>query len=101
MAMSYVGSDGKLRIGLDSYFDNIWAYGYGMGVLQPSATKLRTVMTSAVPTSLRQVMFRPNSDGIADLTYSNFDDWKVLGWSTCKTLSDVQPTPVVQCGAQW
>ena len=35
MAMSYVDGTGKLRIGLNSYFDNEWSFAYGMSLLTP------------------------------------------------------------------
>jgi hypothetical protein len=100
MQMSYVGANGTLQIGLDSYFDNEWAYAYGIGVLQPSVSKFRTVFTSAVPNSLRGVFFRPNADGISDLTYRNFDDWKTLGRTTCTTVTATQTGPLA-CPPPW
>jgi hypothetical protein len=43
------------------------------------------------PDSLYQVTFRPHADGIANLTYSNKNDWPVLAWATCSVLEWVQP----------
>jgi hypothetical protein len=103
MAFSYVDANGTFRIGLDSHFDNVWAYGYGMGIMQPSSTKMRAVFTSAIPkpASLKKVFVRPHADGISDLTYRNYDDWKTLGWGTCATLAPTQSPAAVQCPAPW
>jgi hypothetical protein len=100
MQISYVHKYGTFRIGLDSYFDNVWAYAWGMGVVQPSTAKLRTVFTSAVPNSLRKVMFRPKADGISDLTYRDYDDWKALGWATCTMVTVTQTFPLL-CPPAW
>jgi hypothetical protein len=37
------------------------------------------------------VYVRPHADGIVDLPYRNFDDWKALAWGSCDDLSSLQP----------
>ena len=104
MEMSYVDPTGHLRIGLDSWFDNVWSYAFGVDLLQPGEVGLRAAESYSIPNapshpnSLNQVTFRPHADGMADLPYKNHDDWKVIGWGSCQTLRDVQPdTMKVAC----
>jgi hypothetical protein len=101
MAMSYVDATGKLRIGLNAYFDNVWSFAYGTSIVQPSDGALRSVVTSAVPNSLRSIHFRPHSDGVSDLAYRNYDDWKTLGWASCVTVAAVQVSSPVVCVPAW
>jgi hypothetical protein len=101
MMMSYVDTDGSLKIGLNAYFDNVWAFGFGMGFVQPSAAGLRAVFTSAIPNSMHGVYFRPHADGIADLAYRNYDDWKTLGWASCATLVPTQTSAPIVCAPAW
>ncbi len=100
MEMSYVDAAGTLRIGLDSWFDNIWSFAFGVDLLQPGEVALRAAQSYAIPNagdhpnSLYQVTVRPHADGIADLPYRNYDDWKVIGWGSCTTLAGQQPAGV-------
>jgi hypothetical protein len=103
MAMSYVGPDGKLRIGLNSYFDNVWAYAYGMSLVMPSEAALRAAVTYSIhkPWAENHVFFRPHADGMTDLTYNDYDDWKTLGWGSCATLAPTQTSARVNCAPAW
>ncbi len=103
MAMSHVTSDGRLRIGLNSYFDNVWAYAYGMSLVTPSEAALRAAITFSIhkPEAENHVFFRPHADGMADLPYTDYDDWKTLGWGTCTTVAHVQTTGRVMCAPPW
>jgi len=101
MAFSYVDAAGQLRIGHDTWFDNVWSYGYGIDLVQPGELALRAAQTYAIPNapnhpnSLYQVQVRPHADGIVNLPYRNYDDWKVIGWGSCATLRPAQ-TPAMQ-----
>jgi hypothetical protein len=92
MAMSYVDTNGTFRIGLQSYFDNVWSYAFGIDLLQ-NEVGLRAAETYAIPkpNALHHVFFRPHADGISDLTYRNYNDWPVLAWATCSVLAHTQP----------
>ena len=47
---------------------------------------------------LRHVYVRPHADGISNLSYRNYDDWKVIAWGTCSSLIGVQaPGMQVNC----
>jgi hypothetical protein len=100
MAMSYVDTSGTLRIGLGSYFDNVWSYAFGIDLLQPGEVGLRAAVTYSIPNagshpdSLYQVRFRPHADGISDLPYSNKNDWPVIAWGSCAVLAAQQPPPM-------
>jgi len=107
-AMSYVDRfSGKLRIGLVSDFDNTWSYAYGMSLLTPSDNgALRAAITSAVLPNhgtipLDEVFFRPHADGISDLVYNNYDDWRTLAHDTCTVLVPHQSNSPVHCVAPW
>jgi hypothetical protein len=91
MMMSYVDTAGTLRIGLDSYFDNVWSFAYGIDLLQPGEIALRAAETYSIRGAVNKVYVRPHADGIVDLPYRNFDDWKVLAWGSCDDLSSMQP----------
>jgi hypothetical protein len=106
--MSYVDRfTGNLKIGLVSDFDNTWSYAYGMSLLTPSDNgALRAAVTSAVlpnhgTTPLDEVFFRPHADGISDLVYNNYDDWKTLAHDTCTVLVQHQLNSPVQCAPPW
>lgn len=95
MALSYVDAAGTLRIGLDSYFDNMWSYAHGLDLLHPGEVGLRAAETYVIKGApWNQVYLRPHADGMADQTYRNHDDWRMLGWGACNTLSSVQPDAV-------
>ena len=106
MAMSYVDGTGQLRIGLNSYFDNEWSFAYGMSLLTPSDGTLHAAVTSAVlpnhgTTPEDEVYFRPHADGISDLVYHNYDDWKTLAHDVCTVLVAHQSDSPVKCAAPW
>jgi hypothetical protein len=96
MQMSYVDNAGKLRIGLDSFFDNVWSYAFGIDLLQPGEVGLRAAEAYSIPNagahpdSLYQVSFRPHADGISNLPYSNKNDWPVIAWASCAVLAGSQ-----------
>jgi len=99
-AMSYVDTSGTLRIGLGSYFDNVWSYAFGIDLLQPGEVGLRAAVTYSIPNagshpdSLYQVSFRPHADGISDLPYANKNDWPVIAWGACAVLAAQQLSPM-------
>lgn len=103
MAMSYVAPDGKLRIGLNSYFDNVWSFIYGASLVTPSEAALRAAITYSIhkPEAENHVRFRPHADGMADLTYKDYDDWKTLGWASCVTVAKHQTSAPVKCAPAW
>jgi hypothetical protein len=90
-AMSHVNETGKLEIGLYSFYDNVWAFAFGIDFLQPNEVGLRAATTYAIPNAFNQVGFRPHADGIADLPYRNYNDWPVLAWASCQVLAQSQP----------
>lgn len=93
MAMSYVDNSGTFRIGLVSYFDNVWSYAFGVDLLQPNEVGLRAAETYSIPkpAAFQMVTFRPHADGISNLPYSNKNDWPVLAWASCAVLAASQP----------
>lgn len=103
MALSYTQSDDSLAVGLESAFDNQWSYAFGVDLLQPGEVALRAAETYALhqKTQLypfRQVFVRPHADGINDLDYMNFDDWKLLASGLCRSLANAQSTAIrVSC----
>ncbi|WP_119270260.1 FG-GAP-like repeat-containing protein [Taklimakanibacter deserti] len=107
MAISYIDrATGKLRIGLASFYDNVWAYAYGMSLVTPSdGGALRAAFTSAVqPNNMPpqdRIFFRPHADGISDLVYNNYDDWKTLAHDACTVLVAHQADSPVHCAAPW
>jgi len=80
----------RIRIGLLSYFDNVWLDGNTIDVIASSATghpQLWAVLAhirhpDEEPVPL--VLFRPRADGIVDLKQSNHDDWKPISWGLCQ-----------------
>ena len=90
MMMSYVDASGTLRIGHDSYFDNVWSFAYGIDLLQPGEIALRAAETYSIRKVVNQVYVRPHADGIVNLPYKNFDDWKVLAWGSCAVVAHWQ-----------
>jgi hypothetical protein len=94
MAMSTVGASGALRIGVDAYYDNVWGYAHGIDLLQPGEIALRAAETHVIKPlpgdEWNQVWFRPHSDGMAGPPYGNHDDWRMLGWGICASLTPHQ-----------
>ncbi len=105
MSMSYIDQTGKLHIGLDADFDDEWSYAYGMSLITPTDSALRAAVTSAVLPSgsppQDEVYFRPHADGISDLVYHNYDDWKTLAHDSCTVLVAHQADSPVKCAAVW
>ena len=104
MAISYVDTNGKFRIGMDSFFDNVWSFAFGIDLLQPGEIKLRSATSYSIPNapthpnSLYMITMRPHADGISNLPYQNYDDWKVIAWGSCVTLNPHQkPAMKVMC----
>jgi hypothetical protein len=93
MVMSYVDGTGRFRLGLDSFFDNVWSFAFGIDLLQPGETALRAAQTYSLRSAFRQVTLRPHADGVADLPYRNYDDWPVLAWGSCAVLAGQQRAP--------
>ncbi|MCI0400803.1 MAG: hypothetical protein L0Z68_05830 [Gammaproteobacteria bacterium] len=101
MMMSYVkvtntGGDGIQKIemvGLDSPFDNVWMYAFGIDLLYESGIdkNLRAVLASAInkPESWTRILVRPKADGINNFTYTNYNDWEVLRIASHSGTSDV------------
>jgi hypothetical protein len=103
MAMSYVDNNGTFRIGLPSYFDNVWSYAFGVDLLQPNEVGLRAAETYSIPkpAAFQMISFRPHADGISNLPYSNKNDWSVLAWGTCSVLAASQPPgPTTNCAVK-
>jgi len=48
-----------------------------------------------------RVFFRPHADGISDLIYNNYDDWKTLAHDACTVLVPHQPATPVKCASPW
>ena len=70
------------RIGLDTWFDNVWLGGSGLDFLYEAGvdTNLRSV--SAVGTGV--VELRPKADGIQNFSYLNYNDWQVHRVGLCR-----------------
>ena len=86
--MSYVAVQSTTRtqrIGLDTYFDNVWRLISGGDLLyEPGVdTNLRAVM-SFTTDGPSEVWFVPKADGIHDSTYTNRNDWAVMRYSLCR-----------------
>lgn len=88
MMISYVdvqeSSDSTVktdRVGLNTYFDNVWRTAYGIDLLyeQGVDTNLRAVLSYGDT----QIWFHPKADGINDATYGNHNDWPVLAHEVC------------------
>lgn len=109
MAMTHVDSSGKLMLGLDSPFDNQWSKAFGVDLLQPGEIALRAAESYAINTPDRadnpfqRVFVRPHADGISNLDYRNFNDWKVMSSGLCRSLATAQaPAMLVACApASW
>jgi hypothetical protein len=101
MSMSYVDRLGRLTVGLDSHFDNVWSFAHGIDLLQPGELKLRAAETYVIEGDpWNRVYVRPNADGIVDVPYRNYDDWKVMAWGSCAVLSTVQAPQIrVNCAS--
>ena len=79
----------RIRIGLSSHFDNVWAGGVSIDVTTSNSTgspqlwavlaHIRHPDTDAEP----QILFRPRADGIVDMKQSNSDDWATIGTGIC------------------
>jgi hypothetical protein len=86
--MSYVDvtPTGKTqRVGLKTYFDNVWRHIGGGDLLFESGvdTNLRAVM-GFTSDGVTDVWFVPKADGIHASTYTNQNDWAVMRYSLCR-----------------
>jgi len=74
------------KVGLDSYFGNVWSLYNGVAVLYEHRvdTNLRLAMVWP-PT--QGVVFLPKADGIVNYTYSNHDDWAALRRGLCRSVT--------------
>jgi hypothetical protein len=72
----------QARIGLDSWFDNVWYGGNGLDLLyEPGIdTNLRAVSSFVTGA----VALRPKADGIQNFTYLNYNDWQVHRVGLCQ-----------------
>lgn len=70
------------RIGLDTWFDNVWFGGKGLDLLyEPGVdTNLRAVSADL---GAGEVALRPKADGIQDMSYLNYNDWQVQRLGLC------------------
>jgi hypothetical protein len=94
-------SAGSLQIGLGAYYDNVWSFAYGLSLLTPSEAALRAAETYAFQHSQNHVFFNPHSDGMADLNYQNYDDWRTIGWGSCAVLVKTQDGTPIKCAPAW
>lgn len=83
------------KIGLNAYFDNVWAYAYGIDLLyEPGVDSNLRAALSHLDMSVR---VRPKADGIQDFAYTNYNDWEVLRVGLCENLVKEAPQPRVTC----
>jgi hypothetical protein len=95
MRMSYVkvntdtnGTVTKVeKVGLDSYFDNIWLSTFGISLFYEwkKDTNLRSVFSikGRGPDDYN-IMFRPKADGINDFIMKNYNDWETIRKNICQ-----------------
>ena len=97
MSTSYVQVTGSgetaqrnLRVGLVSWYQNVWYRAYGVDLYQEPGTdsNLRAAVARGGADWGGQVYFRPLSDGIVDYDYTDFDDWRTLAAGLCKGVVD-------------
>ena len=75
-------------VGLNAYFDNIWYFSNGFDLMYDHSgvdDNLRYV-GSFPRNNMNQLYFRPNADGIVDLTYYRHNDWLPISRNLCKTV---------------
>jgi len=109
MMLSYVrkSENGgyEQKVGLNAYYDNVWWAAYGLELL-PDYDKSGSffalaAITSGKPEVDKQVWIRPRSDGLLDYTYSNRDDWAIMGSQLCRLLREpvgiLAPAPQISC----
>jgi hypothetical protein len=70
------------RVGLNTWFDNVWSGGKGLDFLyEPGVdTNLRSVSVEGAG----EVVLRPKADGIQDFSYLNYNDWQVHRVGLCR-----------------
>jgi hypothetical protein len=85
-AISKVG-----RIGLDSWFDNVWYGGSGLDFLYEHG--IDSNLRAASANAKGVVALRPKADGIQDFTMLNYNDWKVHRIGLCQQV--VKPGGIV------
>ncbi|MEQ7009955.1 hypothetical protein ABN028_27640 [Actinopolymorpha sp. B17G11] len=76
------------RVGIATYFDNVWRTANGVDLFFEEGvdSNLRAVLAFANEKQLTQLWFHPKADGINDTTYTNHNDWAVLGRNLCGEL---------------
>lgn len=76
------------KIGIRSYFSNVWYKAYAASLFYEYGKDINLRAALSIPNEDEnesfQVWFNPNADGINNLVYKNFDDWKILGQNLCK-----------------
>lgn len=70
------------RIGLDTWFDNVWFGGSGLDFLYESSVDTNLRAVSAAGTGV--VQLRPKADGIQNFSYLNYNDWQVHRVGLCR-----------------
>ncbi len=70
------------RIGLDTWFDNVWAKGNGIDFLYEPAVDTNLRAANAAGEGV--VQLRPKADGIQDFSYLNYNDWQVHRVGLCR-----------------
>jgi hypothetical protein len=82
----------RIRVGLNSYFDNNWLNGNAIGVTTSSSTgapQLWAVLAYTRHPDTKPepfILFRPRADGIVDMKQSNSDDWVTIGTGICPVI---------------
>jgi hypothetical protein len=96
---SYVDVDGaarRERIGLDTYFDNVWRTTDGADLLYERGVD--TNLRAAISLGNSELWFHPKADGIHNSVYTNQNDWLVLRRHLCSDVVNpdgLVPDPVV------
>jgi hypothetical protein len=69
------------RIGLDTWFDNLWFDGKGLDFLYEPGVD--TNLRAASADGEGEVVLRPKADGIQHFPYTNYNDWQVHRVGLC------------------
>ncbi|HEY5946432.1 MAG TPA: hypothetical protein VIV40_13105, partial [Kofleriaceae bacterium] len=99
--ISISGLSGGPQMGRYSFYDNVWAYGYGVDLMfEPGVdNNLRAAWThaekeNAVEAWEKRPRFDPIADGIFDYVYGGENDWETMRNGICTNLVGEQPTPI-------